>query len=102
MKKYELSVVNIVPESDVEAVNQFAFDLGCGENNLSVKLVDVSGNIFYGCHSFWNVDDYAFFKSLETDALHTLYERVVLYGEAQENIDAALTELSLSVFEEQI
>lgn len=97
---FNLSVVNIVPNSHKDAVNQVAALYGCGENNLSVKLVDSSGAAYCGCHSWWKPEDYAIFSDDELrqqvvptelqPALEFLYERLMLDGDAQENWQAAL------------
>ncbi len=112
---FNLSVVNIVEEQHLDIINSLAAAYGCGENNLSVKLQDVEGNTFYGCHAWWHPDDYGTFtdqesrqmmiESLEDPsatiaALENLYERLVLDGNAQENWQAALTELGLMLVEE--
>ena len=106
---FNLSVVNIIADEYREAVNQVAALYGCGENNLSVKLQDSEGAIYWGCHSWWNPDDYATFsdEDLRNDLIHPdlrpslefLYERIVLDGDAQENWQAVLSELGLSIIE---
>ena len=106
---FNLSVVNIIPDEHREAVNQVAALYGCGENNLSVKLQSPDG-IYWGCHSWWKPEDYALFSDAELRAqivppellpsLEFLYERLVLNGNAQENWQAALDELGLSIVEE--
>ena len=106
---FNLSVVNIIPDDHKNAINQIAELYGCGPNNLSVKLQDADGNIFWGCHSWWKPEDYAVFSDDElraqvvpaelAPALEHLYERLVLDGDAQENWQAALAQLSLSPFE---
>ena len=105
---FNLSVVNIVPNAHKDAVNQVAALYGCGENNLSVKLQSVDG-IYWGCHSWWKPEDYAQFSDAELRAqiiptdllpsLEFLYERLVLDGNAQENWQAALSDLGLSLVE---
>lgn len=112
--EYCLSVVNISPDSHKDVINKIAELYGCGPTNLSVKLQDGTGNIYWGCHSWWNVDDYAEFtdadkraemfaeypaeqQALFNAALESLYERAVLDGVASENRDAAYAELGLSV-----
>ena len=105
--KFNLSVVNIIPDAHRDAINQIAELYGCGENNLSVKLVDSTGAIYLGCHSWWKPEDYAMFSDdglraqvVPTElapALEFLYERLVLDGDAQENWQAALSELGLSI-----
>ena len=40
---FNLSVVNIIPDAHKDAVNQIAALYDCGENNISVKLVDSTG-----------------------------------------------------------
>ena len=104
---FNLSVVNIIPDAHKDAVNQIAELYDCGENNLSVKLIDSSGAIYWGCHSWWKPEDYAIFSDDElrqqvvpaelAPALEFLYERLVLDGDAQQNWQAALAELVLSV-----
>lgn len=104
---FNLSIVNIVPDAHKNAVNQIASIYGCGENNLSVKLQNANGEIYWGCHSFWKPEDYATFSD---DALRSLvipielrpsleflYERLVLDGDAQENWLAALKDLGLVI-----
>lgn len=105
---FNLSVVNIVPDAHLAAVNQIAELYGCGDNNLSVKLQGEDG-IYWGCHSWWKPEDYAIFSDAELRAqiiptellpsLEFLYERLVLDGGSQENWQAALTELGLSPVE---
>ena len=106
---FNLSVVNVVPDAHLIAVNQIAAIYGCGENNISVKLIDSNGGIYWGCHSWWKPEDYALFSDAELRAqvvptellpsLEFLYERLVLDGDAQENWQAVLSELGLSLVE---
>ena len=106
---FNLSVVNIISDEHREAVNQVAALYDCGENNLSVKLIDSKGAIYWGCHSWWKPEDYAQFSDAELRAqivpaellpsLEFLYERLVLDGDGQENWQAALSELGLSLIE---
>ena len=106
---FNLSVVNIISNEHKEAVNQIAALYGCGENNISVKLVDSKGAIYWGCHSWWKPEDYTLFSDPELRAqivppelapsLEFLYERLVLDGDAQENWQTALNELGLSLVE---
>ena len=107
---FNLSVVNIIPDEHREAVDQVAALYGCGENNLGVRLLNADGLIYWGCHSWWKPEDYALFSDEELRAqvvppelapsLEFLYERLVLDGDAQENWQAALDELGLSIVEE--
>ena len=107
--KFNLSVVNIVPDAHKDAINQIAEIYGCGENNLSVKLIDSNGAIYWGCHSWWKPEHYAIFSSDELrqqelpselqPALEFLYERLMLDGDAQENWQQALVEMRLSLVE---
>ena len=104
--KFNLSVVNIVPDAQRDAINQIAELYDCGENNLSVKLIDSTGAIYWGCHSWWKPEDYAMFSDDDLRAqiipaelapsLEFLYERLVLDGDAQENWQAALALNGLS------
>ena len=107
--KFNLSVVNITPDAHKDAINEIAELYGCGENNLSVKLIDSSGAIYWGCHSWWKPEDYALFSNDELraqvvpaellPALEHLYERLMLDGNSQENWQAALNEFGLSLVE---
>lgn len=106
---FNLSVVNIVPDTHKDTINQIAELYGCGSNNLSVKLQDTDGNIYWGCHSWWKPEDYAQLSDVDLRAqiipsellpsLEFLYERLVLDGDSQENWQAALSELGLSLIE---
>ena len=106
---FNLSVVNIIPDAHKDAINQIAELYGCGENNLSVKLVDSTGAIYWGCHSWWKPEDYALFSDDELrqqvvptelqPALEHLYERLMLDGDAQENWQGALDKFGLSIVE---
>ena len=108
---YSLSVVNIVPDLHLVAINQIAELYGCGSNNLSVKLQGEDG-VYWGCHSWWKPEDYAVFSDDESrqqvvptelqPSLEFLYERLVLDGDAQENWQAALSELGLSEVQEEV
>lgn len=106
---FNLSVVNIVPDAQKDTINQIAELYDCGENNLSVKLVDSTGAIYWGCHSWWKPEDYALFSDddlraqiipveLQTSLEH-LYERLMLDGNSQENWQSALDKFGLSIVE---
>ena len=109
---FNLSVVNIVPDAHRDSINQIAALYDCGENNLSVKLIDSNGAIYWGCHSWWKPEDYAIFSDDTLRAqiipvelqpsLEFLYERLVLDGDAQENWQSALGELGLSEVQEEV
>ncbi|WP_346535087.1 hypothetical protein [Acinetobacter sp. 8_A20231192] len=96
---FNLSVVNIIPDTHKDALNQIAELYGCGPNNLSVKLQGEDG-VYWGCHSWWKPEDYALFSDDELrqqvvptelqPSLEFLYERLMLDGDAQENWQAAL------------
>ena len=104
---FNLSVVNIVPDAHKDAINQIAELYDCGENNLSVKLIDSNGVIYWGCHSWWKPEDYAQFSDADLrsqivpaellPSLEFLYERLLLDGNAQENWQAALEDLNLTL-----
>ena len=106
---FNLSVVNIVPDAHKDAINQIAEAYGCGPDNLSVKLQDTEGNLYWGCHSWWKPEDYAVFSNDElrqqvvpaelAPALEHLYERLMLDGNSQDNWQKALDELGLSLVE---
>ena len=107
--KFNLSVVNIIPDAQKDAINQIASLYGCGENNLSVKLIDSTGAVYWGCHSWWKPEDYAVFSDEELrnqivpdelkSSLEHLYERLMLNGSSQENWQSALDELGLILIE---
>lgn len=109
---FNLSVVNIISDLHREAINQIAELYGCGPGNISVKLQDDAGSIYWGCHSFWNPDHYAIFTDTTLRAqivpaellpsLEFLYERLSLNGNAQENWQAALNEIGLSIIEAEM
>ena len=106
--KFNLSVVNIIPDAYKDAINQIAEIYDCGENNLSVKLQGADG-IYWGCHSWWKSEHYAIFSNDELrqqvvpvelqPSLEFLYERLMLDGDAQENWQQALVEMRLSLVE---
>lgn len=108
---FNLSVVNIIPDAHRDPINQIAEIYGCGENNLSVKLIDSSGAVYWGCHSWWKPEHYAIFSDDElraqviptelAPALEHLYERLVMDGNAQENWQAALALNGLSEVREE-
>ena len=106
---FNLSVVNIIPDTHKDAINQIAELYGCGENNLSAKLIDSNGAVYWGCHSWWKPEDYAMFSDDELrqqvvptelqPSLEFLHERLMLLGAAQENWQQALVEMRLSLVE---
>ena len=106
--KFNLSVVNIIPDAHKDAINQIAEIFDCGENNLSVKLQGADG-IYWGCHSWWKPEHYAIFSNDELrqqvvptelkPSLEFLYERLMLDGDAQDNWQQALEEMGLSLVE---
>lgn len=108
--KFNLSVVNIIPDAHKDAINQIAELYGCGSNNMSVKLQGEDG-IYWGCHSWWKPEDYAIFSDDELrqqvvptelqPSLEFLYERLMLDGDAQENWQAALALNGLSEVREE-
>ena len=110
---FNLSVVNIAPDAHKDAINQIAELYDCGENNISVKLIDSVGATYWGCHSWWKPEDYAQFTDSELrsavvpvdlqPALEHLYERLELDGDSMNNWNTALTELGLTtVLEDEV
>lgn len=109
---FNLSVVNIVPDAHKDTINQIAESYGCGADNLSVKLKDGGGKVFWGCHSWWKPEDYAMFSNDELrnqlvpdelkPSLEYLYERLMLDGDAQDNWQSALDELNLVTVQEEV
>lgn len=59
-----LSVVNIIHSDHVVQINELAEMLGMGSDSLSIKLSD-GVDIYYGCHSWWNLDSYIIFKDYD-------------------------------------
>ena len=108
---FNLSVVNIIPDTHKDAINQIAELYGCGSNSLSVKLQGEDG-IYWGCHSWWKPEDYAVFSDAELRAqivpselqpsLEFLYERLMLDDDAQENWTTALVELGLTLTQDEV
>lgn len=109
---FNLSVVNIVPDAHKDGINQIAEAYGCGPDNLSVKLIDGEGKVFWGCHSWWKPEDYELFSNEELrnqmvpdelkPSLEHLYERLMPDGDAQENWQSALSELNLTTVQEEV
>lgn len=109
---FNLSVVNIISDEHKEAVNQIAALYGCGENNLSVRLLNADGLTYWGCHSWWKPEDYGQFSDAELRAqivpselqpsLEFLYERLMLDGDAQENWQSALDGLGLTLTQDEV
>ena len=109
---FNLSIVNIIPDAHKDAINQIAALYGCGENSLSVKLIGSTGDVYWGCHSWWKPEDYAVFSDDELrqqvvptelqPSLERLYERLMLDGSSQENWQSALDELGLTVYKESV
>ena len=110
--KFNLSVVNIIPDAHKDAINQIAELYGYGENNLSVKLIDSTGAIYWGCHSWWKPEDYGQFSDAELRAqivpselqpsLEFLYEHLMFDGDAQENWQSALDGLGLTLTQDEV
>jgi hypothetical protein len=58
-----LCIVNLAPAEYTPQINELAELLGKGPNNLSVKLQDWNGGIWYGCHSAaWDAQDFYDFQ----------------------------------------
>lgn len=103
---FNLSVVNIAPDTHVSQINNIAEIYGCGPGNLSIKLVDANGNIYWGCQAAWLPEHYAIFSDETLRAqmipaellpsLENLYERLVYNGIGRENFNEALLELGLT------
>ena len=104
---YNFSVVNIIPDSHLATIDLISEFYGVGAGNLTIKLIDSTGQIYWGCHSWWKPEDYDFFRKAPpppdipnaAEALAALYERVVLDGVPMDNWQAALAEKGLSVVE---
>lgn len=81
---YKLSIVSICPDASRAVINSLAEQYGAGQDNMSVKLIDQKGDVWWGCHSWWKQEDYDVFKnevvtssSIEIqDALKRLIESV--------------------------
>ena len=103
---FNLSIVNIIADKYKDTINAVAAHYGTGDDALSVKLVDKDNNVFQGCHSWWQQQDYDYFTKASppvdipnaSEALAALYERVVDGGVPYDNWTAALDELGLSVW----
>ena len=107
---YNLSIVNIIADKHKDIINAIAAYYNTGDNALSVKLVDKDNNVFWGCHSWWQQQDYDYFTKAPppktipnaSEALAALYERVVDGGVPYENWTASLDELNLTVWQPPI
>lgn len=55
-----LSIVNIIHVDFKDLINELAFELGMGENSLSIPLT----NQYFACHSWWSQEKYSIFKDL--------------------------------------
>lgn len=117
-----LSIVNIISDIHKEIINDLAEVLGMGPDNLSIKLQDINGKIFWGCHSWWSSEKYIIFKDLYTlenmgvdvahykGAIRDLLEFVIntenmetdqIVNIPNLNWNNALTELGLTLFTEE-
>lgn len=65
MSEYSLSVVQVCPDAYKGAANAIAEAAGYGPDNLSVKLVDQDGGVWWGCHAWWIED--RFHESMNLD-----------------------------------
>lgn len=97
-----LSIVQICADEYKEGLNSLANFLGYEGDNLTVKLVNNAGEVFWANHGWWAVEKHAFMH--DTTALRTLipdadycvecianlYERVV---NTQGLSDSVLAEL---------
>lgn len=113
----EMSVVNIIADQYKGLINELAESLGKGKDSLSVKLQDEFGNIFWGCHSWWNREDLIVFNSPTIlknlgvdieyfkDGFDNLHEYVIdtlnitndeLWAVPRNNWDSALIQLGLT------
>lgn len=93
------SMVFIVADQYKEAANATAEYYGYGPENISVQLVDVDNNIFWGAHAYENVFTQAAPEEEvpgSAIAIAAIYKRFVEGGDPLENWNAALAELGLS------
>lgn len=107
-----LSIVNIIDDENVFLINQLAEILGKGPNNIGIKLQNDKGEIYWGCHSWWTIEQYIMFKdfnlltnlgvdiSLYKKPMMALYESIVntqnMTGEEMINIPLINWEKALS------
>lgn len=116
---HNISVVNLIPDQYKEKINTLAEVLHTGPNSMSVKLTDISGGIWWGCHAWWLPEDLAYFKDPESSLSEgidlSLYEEALQYLKwyvvdteyggshiAIENWNMALEQEGLSIFNEEI
>lgn len=105
---FNLSLVSIIPDYYYMELNQIAAAFGVGEYSFNVKLIDPDGRIYWGNHAWWKPSQYAYYMDEDVRAevidptllptLDYLYERVSIDGNAQQNWQAALSELNLSLY----
>lgn len=79
-----LSIVNIIPDNHKDRINELAELLGRGADNLSVKLQDSTGQIYWACHSWWSAENYINFK--DTYSLAKNGVDIERYQEAIKNL----------------
>lgn len=83
-----LSVVQICPDLYKDVANAIADAAGLGDSNLSVKLVDTEGGIWWGCHAVWRKELYYSNMSLPPEAPQEFHEALSnVISSAQERDD---------------
>ena len=117
MQTNVLSVVNVISLEYVETINALAAELGMGADCIRTELQDSSGNKYFCCHSWWTIEKYSIFKSVNAltalgidmsvylPAIDALYEFVIdttdmpvteVFNVPAQNFNNALTTLGLT------
>jgi hypothetical protein len=85
---YSLSVVQLCPDAYKDIANAIAEAAGYGPNNLSVKLADSLGNIWWGCHAPWIPDVFIAQTQLPPEAPAEWHEALAnIVASAEERSD---------------
>ena len=92
---FNLSIVNICKDEHRAAINQLAESFNTGENNMSVKLIDKDGGIWWGCHAWWKQEDCDFFKNEIQSSSGYLIESVAEGGDPYKHWVATLSKNNL-------
>lgn len=103
MTDYTLSVVQLCPGTYRDAANAVAEAAGYGPNNLSVKLKDAGGVIWWGCHAWWKPSVFFAIADYPPEVQEVLSHVVSSYGEnlnPRDHWAEALNNAGLSVMEE--
>lgn len=104
MSEYTLSVVQICPDQYKDSANALAEAAGYGPNNLSVKLTDTHGSVWWGCHAWWIPEVFVAQTRSEDTEVQFILDQVIT--STRETMDGhwkeVLDDLGLSVYNDTI